>query len=527
VLLFGLGSLGWYGIGWLAADIHGWLWAAAADPPVVGEPVGGLYWLMATTLPGYVYFRYPAKLVVVASLGLSLLAARGWDRVFRLGSPAIRRALLWFSGLSLAAAAAAVGLWPFWASWLNAVAADVVYGPLQPAGAWLDLLAAFLHTGVLAVCLWLLLWMAALGWRLWSARIALLLTAAELAAAHGWLAPTAPAPLWRAPAVTAERIAAERAALDGDGPFRVFRGRHQGWQPASWSTSSSTQRQAEALGWERDTLFPKFHLTPRGAPDRALSMVEAYGSIQAQDFSTFLQVSREHGPRRADGLREPHRSVLDVLGARYLVLPDEPLYCGLERVGPAAGEFGGAVLWRNPWASPRAWVVHRFETLPPLADARDPAAVERRTRRVLFPGGRPRDLRCEAVVESDWDLPRAAPPVGDGPSSCRVILDEPGRVEIEARLAAPGLVVLSDLYDPGWTAEVFAEGSGQGRREPIVRVDRILRGLYLPAGRQRIVYRFQPWSFRVGAAISGLSWTALLAVWLAVRFRRRVNAHVA
>ena len=48
-------------------------------PGTVGDEVGGLYWLMTVVLPGYVYFRYPAKLLVIAALGLSMLAARGWD----------------------------------------------------------------------------------------------------------------------------------------------------------------------------------------------------------------------------------------------------------------------------------------------------------------------------------------------------------------------------------------------------------------------------------------------------------------
>ena len=42
----------------------------------MGPAVGGLYWFFVTFLPGYVSFRFPAKLFVVASLFLCLIAAR-------------------------------------------------------------------------------------------------------------------------------------------------------------------------------------------------------------------------------------------------------------------------------------------------------------------------------------------------------------------------------------------------------------------------------------------------------------------
>lgn len=77
--LFGIvGSLGWFGGGWLvrealavagADDVLGWL----------GRPAGGLYWLLVTLLPGMSGFRYPAKLFVTGSLAIALLAGRGLD----------------------------------------------------------------------------------------------------------------------------------------------------------------------------------------------------------------------------------------------------------------------------------------------------------------------------------------------------------------------------------------------------------------------------------------------------------------
>lgn len=79
VLVFGLGSLGWYGGGWLILEAKSILgendlqgsWAPQA---------GGVYWWLQLSLPGFSQFRYPAKLWVLASLSLSILAALEFQR---------------------------------------------------------------------------------------------------------------------------------------------------------------------------------------------------------------------------------------------------------------------------------------------------------------------------------------------------------------------------------------------------------------------------------------------------------------
>ncbi len=99
VVLTALGSLGVFGIGWMVHSI--WCSVPGNDPRVhlLGDHVGGLYWLMVVCLPGYAQFRYPAKLLVVAALGISLLAARGWDRAFVRGDSRTGRTLATVAGM--------------------------------------------------------------------------------------------------------------------------------------------------------------------------------------------------------------------------------------------------------------------------------------------------------------------------------------------------------------------------------------------------------------------------------------------
>jgi len=81
LLIFLIGSLGWYGPIWLFNELFPPTPATFETPPTVGPQVGGVYWLMQMLLPKYFAFRYPAKLFVIASLALSILAGISLRRI--------------------------------------------------------------------------------------------------------------------------------------------------------------------------------------------------------------------------------------------------------------------------------------------------------------------------------------------------------------------------------------------------------------------------------------------------------------
>lgn len=89
----------------------------------------------------------------------------------------------------------------------------------------------------------------------------------------------------------------------------------------------------------------------------------------------------------------------------------------------------------------------------------------------------------------------------------RLAEDRPERVVAELTSNFPGLLVLTDLYYPGWIAE---EG---GRRLSILRADGYFRAVALPAGAHRVVFRYRPISFYAGAAASILALLTMLALW--------------
>jgi hypothetical protein len=502
VLTGALASMGIYGTGWVAREVQ--TLCGGSDGLGVGDEVGGLYWLMTVCLPGYVYFRYPAKLLVVSSLGLSLLAARGWDDAWQSSRAGLRR---WSLGLliaSLLGLVAVVALWPAASARLEAMPADPLFGPFDSAGAWRDIMAALAQTAVLSAILLAILRRSTGAQAGQFIRVAaLLITVADLAIAQRWLVAYAPSDAWR----FEPRMVGQLP--DDSRDYRVFR--ESDWQPDSWRGVSSSDRSIEVLRWDRETLRPRYQL-PYG-----VSLVDASGSLVPYDYQLLWEVAREHGESGPDA-RLPHSSVLDLLAVRVAVLfrkvPPEGFHL-------LAAPADGTLVCSRPRALSRAWIVHQVEVFSALK-TRMPEAIKQRTEQVLFPGGKPRDWSRVAVVESDEPISLPASPAEPARNeACSVHYSDPLRVEIDVRLASPGLVVISDLYDPGW--ECTVETGDKKQNVPILRSNRVMRGTVLAAGEHRLVYCYRPAGVAWGGAVSGVTAVCLAAAAVVAARRRRAS----
>jgi len=528
VVLAVLASFGWYGLGWLAAESRAAAGADVSKSWLVGRPFGGLYWLMSVLLPGYIYFRYPAKLLVIAALGLSMLAAVGWDGAFAGPARRLRQGLVWLGGISLVGAAVALAVRPFWHGWLAGVAADMMFGPLDTAGAHNDLLAGFLQTAAVSgLFLWLL--RRAAGGARWPVAGALLLVAVDLGAANRWMVACDPATQWeRTPKLEAamrdkmgEDDSASRSSLQDCEPYRVYRERV--WTPPSWRLESSPSRLADAAKWDRDTLWPKYHLAPR------IPLAEVPGTMTPYDYQVFV-AQRGPPPFATKKTPDPLNVPAALSNVRFFILRGDERLTGAVCLGTGQDTLGveNVSLWQVSEHLPRAWIVHQIDVLGPVESC-DPTAIRRRTDRVFFTGAGPRNPRRSALVELDGesrklDLSAAeaktpgaeTAPSSGGEESCLISRYDPLRVEIRARLSRPGLVVLFDQFYPGWRLDVETAGR-RSRRVPILRTNRVMRGAWLPAGDHRLIYRFRPASFKIGAAVSAFAWMALGVIALTSR----------
>jgi hypothetical protein len=302
-------------------------------------------------------------------------------------------------------------------------------------------------------------------------------------------------------------------------PPRVFRGNLAGWRPHSFRQRISVNRMAEVAQWEHDTLFPKYHLAS------GISLVESYGSIKLMDYESLLYVAKQYGPRQDDKSYLPQPTALRLLGTEALVLPEKyrPEFAELVDKGNDQWPENTA-LWRMTRTLPRAWIAHEVATLPPLPFPLRIEAADERTKSVLFPGDKPRDFSRTAVVETDQPLAKWQPiaevsATEEQGESCRITHYGPQRVVIEVELSQPGLLVLGDAWYPGWQAYVTSNGAVT--QPPIYRTNRILRGIWLPAGQQTVEFRFEPASFTSGATISGVSWLVLAVLGAILLWRRK------
>ncbi len=90
------------------------------------------------------------------------------------------------------------------------------------------------------------------------------------------------------------------------------------------------------------------------------------------------------------------------------------------------------------------------------------------------------------------------------PGDAAIIEYSADSVAIKAVSAGPGLLVLTDLHYPGWTATV------NGREVTIHKVNGLARGVEVDEGGNTVIFTYRPKSFTLGAAMSvtGLAVTA-------------------
>ena len=79
-------------------------------------------------------------------------------------------------------------------------------------------------------------------------------------------------------------------------------------------------------------------------------------------------------------------------------------------------------------------------------------------------------------------------------------------VTLEANLASPSYVVLNDIFYPGWQAKI------DGKDAKILPANYIMRAVLTPAGKHRIVFAYEPETFKIGVMLLILAALAGLAI---------------
>ncbi|MBR5053587.1 MAG: YfhO family protein [Bacteroidaceae bacterium] len=188
--------------------------------------------------------------------------------------------------------------------------------------------------------------------------------------------------------------------------------------------------------------------------------------------------------------------VLNMLNTKYVILPLKD---------------NGKLPVRNPWAQGNGWFVEQTMYVPD-ADAEIAALHEA-------------DLRKVAVVDKQFESVLEASPSGgglEGSSTVELTSYEANRLSYKVKSQKGGVVVLSEIYYPGWTCTI------DGQATEIARANYVLRAIKVPAGEHEVVMTFDPQTVHITEAIA-YGALALLALMLIALlgisiYRKRKNA---
>jgi len=190
----------------------------------------------------------------------------------------------------------------------------------------------------------------------------------------------------------------------------------------------------------------------------------------------------------------PVERVWALLNVKYVLSWRKTLAAPSERLGDEPKSSKETTyLHRLNAVGPRAYVAYAAHT------ADDAAALKH----LADPKA---DPFSDAVVSEP--LPFELKGAAGGTPAARIIIARrtSGRIALDVSLPADGLLVLSEVYYPGWRATV------DGAEAQILRAQETLRGLPLRAGDHHIEMVFQSLSFTLGAGISAAAWLCMVAL---------------
>ncbi len=528
------------------------------DPPEYGalrrdgylpDGFGSPYWFLATVLPGFHSFRYPSKFLVFTSLSVAGLTGLGWDLVV---AGRGRRARVWALGLGLIGLAALAASYALQDTILEVlrthpgIERGSSFGPFDAVGSLNDTRRALLQGSVVLLISAALIVLATRRPRT-AGGLALIVLTADLALANTSQVYTVPQSLYEGtPEVLALINKAESDDPTPGGLYRIHR--MPLWNPSIWTRKASTDRVRDFVRWERKTIQPKYAIPFH----REYTLTE--GTAELYDYWFFFApwgTYPEDKVNKAIGLAPGEQSIyyprrgFDLWNTRYFVLPAVPhnderrAICAFlpetkpifplpdqTFVGPERNERQQTWALEQDWqilrnedAFPRAWVVHQIDIRPPITGMsrkpRQPLMEEILYKADPFWNSPTRilhDPKAQAWVETDD--PTSIMPFRTGsepiPTEVPVFTTySPQRVEIDVTMEQPGLLVLADVYYPGWRLTI------DGKPATIYRTNRLMRGAAVPSGQHHLVYTYEPWSFYAGLILSALGLVSLVGtgVW--------------
>lgn len=231
--------------------------------------------------------------------------------------------------------------------------------------------------------------------------------------------------------------------------------------------------------------------------------VSGYNPLQLGDYMSYVTALNGHIQNYhfeniyPNGFQSP---LFNMLNARYIVIDNT---IPQERSDVVAITKGRKEVFRNqyvtvydnPDAFPRAWLVHRADSAAP------------ETALKLLANGQ---VNAHEVVLVDGPAPALDPAPSKAKDRVTMVRYEADRITLSTSSTQSGVLVLSEVYAPGWQATV------DGKHTDVLRTDGALRGVVLPPGEHTVKVWYAPAELTRGLVISGIALIAMLVSFCAV-----------
>ncbi len=396
--------------------------------------------------------REPVRFHLWAAMGVAALAAVGVERLGRSAGVSLRGGLIvvsWLIMLSIPILVYAYA--PVWKQLSGSIPAR---NALQFRWLGRELVIAVGRTAILAGLAWFAAWMAARARNhVQRARLVAMLPVliiADLLGSHWYDVPTVNPSYWTQPPASVVRLKSD------PGLIRVFGNADKAsGEPGYASERIDFDGVRDQLDWSlpiawningsrgETPIIPQRHLDYTG---RAMILGGRF------DIESVTHVLTGRGNR-----------------GKILPVPSQ--------------RVGNAFIHRNARALPRVRLAGKPRYAKDVGEAID--LIDRLTR--------VDQLREHLIVE---DPARPLPVDAVVKGSARITQEIPERLVVETESLAPSYLVVSDSFDPGWSATV------DGRGATIYPAYCAFRAVYLPQGKHTVVFEYSPAGFKLGLSIS-------------------------
>lgn len=244
--------------------------------------------------------------------------------------------------------------------------------------------------------------------------------------------------------------------------------------------------------------YPRVEILGLGGPWQNASMVLQLEDIIGYNPLRLADYERAVGP--GENAEDPNLRTFpatfrgykcrlaSLLGLEYLVLdrPIERMPRHFPRLTGAEIVYGTGRMWiyRLNGASPRVYMAHEVSAVDSESALDQEELPEfNRQSEALIDDASMHHLKERYASSAEGASPK------DLHDHTRIVSYQRNSVTIDVEAEEPGVLVLHDVYYPGWEVTV------DGERKPVLRANLLFRGVEIPAGQHRVEFTFRPMSY--------------------------------